>query len=121
MSGRISPTQSMWLRIIERIRKHVDSVFLTIGGILIPLGFYLKIELPQLDDVGTVAVIVGLVAWLLAYYTVKRREKKEQLAKQEEIKTRREEAQANTKLLENIYQELRKLNQGNQHGGITKQ
>ncbi|MDP2856163.1 MAG: hypothetical protein Q8N90_03570 [bacterium] len=99
----------------------MDAVFLTMGGILIPFGFYLKIEQSQLDDVGTVAVIVGLVAWLLAYYTVRRREKKERLERQEELRSRREEAQVNTKLLENIYQELRKLNQGNEHSGTTKQ
>ncbi len=117
MSDRISPTQprQMWLRIVGIIRGHMDAVFLTMGGILIPFGFYLKIEQPQLDDVGTVAVIVGLVAWLMAYYTVRGKEKRERKARQDEVNVRREEAQVNTKLLESIYQELRKLNQGNEH------
>ncbi len=30
----------------------MDALFLTIGGIFIPLGFYLKIEQPQLDNWG---------------------------------------------------------------------
>lgn len=76
---------------------------LTMGGILIPFGFYLKVEQPQLDDVGTIAVIAGLVTWLMAYYTVRCREKKERQEKLEE----RLEYRA---LLNDIRQELKKLN-----------
>ena len=46
MGGRILP------KIIGRMRQHMDAIFLTMGGILIPLGFYLKIEYPQADDAG---------------------------------------------------------------------
>ncbi len=81
----------------------MDAVFLTMGGILIPLGFYLKIEYPQADGYGTVSVLVGLGAWVLAYYFVKSKEKREKLERQEE-------RQENHKLLENIYQELRRFN-----------
>lgn len=111
---------SILLWTTRRIKEHMDAVFLTVGGILIPFGFYLKIEQPQLDDVGTATVIVGLVAWLLAYYKVKSREKREKIERQTEAKLRQEEIQDNHKVLVNIYQELVKLNQGNEHGNTTK-
>jgi len=82
----------------------MDAVFLTMGGILIPLGFYLKIEHPQADNYGTVAVLVGLVMWVLAYYYVKRKEKREKIERQGE----RQETQ---KLLSSIYHELKEFNQ----------
>jgi len=81
----------------------MDVVFLTMGGILIPLGFYLKIEYTQADDYGTAVVLVGLVLWVLAYYYVKRKEKREKIERQEE-------RQENHKLLNSIYQELKRLN-----------
>jgi hypothetical protein len=93
------------LKLFRETIIHMDAVFLTMGGILIPLGFYLKIEQPQLDDVGTASVITGLVVWLLAYYTVKRKEKRERIDRQTE-------RQEDKRLLSDILQELRKLNQG---------
>jgi len=101
------------LRLFREIRIHMDAVFLTMGGILIPLGFYIKIEAPQFDSAGTASVITGLVVWLLAYYTVKRKEKREKKDRQTE---RREDKQ----LLGDILKELRKLNQGSGNHDTTK-
>ncbi len=98
MSGRIL------LNNLGRIKKHMDAVFLTMGGILIPLGFYIKIEYTQADDYGTVAVLVGLVCWLLAYWCVRRKEKRERIEKLEERQEYRN-------LLTEIHQELKELKQ----------
>ena len=94
------------------MKKHMDAVFLTMGGILIPLGFYLKIGYPQADDYGTVSVLGGLVAWLLAYWFVKSKEKRERLERMESKKQERKEREDISKLLLDIHQELRGLNQG---------
>ena len=95
-------------QIVKRIRAHMDAIFLTMGGILIPLGFWLKVEQPQLDNLGTVSVLIGLVLWLLAYFTVKNKEKRERVEKQEE---RQKSFESLTGLLTDIRQELHELNQ----------
>ena len=79
---------------------------MTVGGIHIPLGFYLKIEQPQSEG-GTILVFIGLAAWLAAYWFVKRKQKREQLEKMEQ-----KEKVKLYELLANIHQELQKLNQG---------
>ena len=82
----------------------MDAFCLTVGGIFIPFGFYLKVEQPQLDDVGTALVFAGLAAWLAAYWFIKRKEKREQKERVEQRAEVRE-------LLGNIHQELKKLNE----------
>ena len=90
------------LKIVGRLKKRMDAVFLTMGGILISLGFYIKIEYTQADDYGTASVLVGLVMWVLAYFFVKKKEKRERIERQEE-------RQETHKLLNGIYQELLRL------------
>ena len=91
-----------------------DAVFLTMGGILIPLGFYIKIEHAQDDAWGTWAVIIGLACWLLAYFLVNRKEKKEKLekieAKKQEQIERQKETDKISELLVGIRDELKELN-----------
>lgn len=101
MNGRILLSK------LGGMKKHMDTVFLTMGGILIPLGFYLKLEYPQSDSyyLATTCVIVGAISWLLAYFFVKRKEKREAQERQE---SRREFS----RLLTGIHQELKGLNQG---------
>jgi L-lactate permease len=103
---------SLLRRLVERIRKHMDAVFLTMGGILIPLGFYLKIEQPQLDDIATTVVLLGLVTWVLAYWLVKRKEKRERLERVESREQERKERTEFCNLLIDIRQELKEFNQG---------
>jgi len=88
----------------------MDAFLLTIGGILIPVGFYLKIELPQ-TELGTVLVLVGLAAWLAAYYFVKDRMKKEQKERVEQRADLHKLFTDTHQLLSGIHQELQKLNQ----------
>lgn len=92
-------------RLTGRLKKHMDAVFLTMGGILIPLGFYLKVEHPQSGEAGTACVIAGLIVWLLAYWFVKRKEKREQEERTEQRTEFRE-------LFTDIRGELKKLNEG---------
>jgi len=87
---------------LGRINKHMDAVFLTMGGILIPLGFYLKIEYPQADDYGTASVLVGLATWVLAYWFVKRKEKRERLERVESKEQERKERAEFSKILTDI-------------------
>jgi len=101
--------------LIRRLKEHMDAVNLTIGGIFIPLGFYVMVEKPEWKIIGAVAVIVGILAWLLAYWLVRTREKKERLEKiaervQEQTQRQIERKELNG-LLTNILQELHKLNQ----------
>ena len=79
----------------------MDAIFLTMGGILIPLGFYLKAEYPSLDDYATVAIILGLISWVMAYWLVRQTEKRE-----------RKERKAFYLLLNAIYEELKGLRWG---------
>lgn len=98
--------------IVRRIKGHMDAVFLTMGGILIPLGFYLKIDYAQADNYGTVAVLLGLILWVLAYYMVKRKEGRERAEGRKRDLELEIERQEHTKLLVDIRDELRKLNRG---------
>ena len=98
-------------RIQQRLREHMDALFLTIGGILIPLGFYLKIEQSQLDGVGTAAVLAGLVAWLAAYYFVNDKRKKEQRERVEQRADLHKLFTDTHQLLSDIHQELKRLNE----------
>ena len=77
---------------------NMDALFLTMGGILIPLGFYLKIEASISEPSPTIAVILGLISWLLAYWWVIRREKRDKL-----------ERRALVGLLDQINKELKGL------------
>jgi len=52
----------------------MDAVFLTLGGILIPLGFLLKGQIS--DTYAMTAVTLGLVCWILAYWLVRQKEKR---------------------------------------------
>lgn len=58
-------------RLIGEIKKYMDAVNLTIGGIFIPVGFYIMIEKPEWKIIGAAAVIIGILAWLLAYWIVR--------------------------------------------------
>lgn len=94
----------MFLNIVGRVGRHMDAVFLTMGGILIPVGFYLKVEYTQDEVSGTVCVLVGLLCWILAYYFVKARERRQ-------AREHNEERQKLFKLLTSIEQELSEFNQ----------
>jgi len=88
----------------------MDAVFLTMGGILIPLGFYLKIEHSQDDLWGTACVIFGLLTWLMAYLFVKHRGIKEQKEKIEATDRENQERTRNGELLSDILRELKRFN-----------
>jgi len=62
----------------------VDVLLMTMGGVLIPLGFYILAEYPGLQNHATVAIFVGLAAWLGAYYIVRKKEKREKIERQED-------------------------------------
>ena len=47
------------------------------GGVRKPLGFDLLAEYPDIKNYATVAILIGLVALLRAYYLVRRKEKRE--------------------------------------------
>ena len=57
----------------------MDTLLMTMGAILIPLDFYLLAEYPKLQNHATAIILLGLVAWLTAYYIVRRKEKRERV------------------------------------------
>ena len=65
----------------------MDVFFVTLGGIFVPLGFFLHIEFPQDKWVATAIIVWGLLCWLLGYWFVKkdrlRQEKWEQEREQQ--------------------------------------
>ena len=96
---------------VGRIRMYMDALLLTIGGILIPLGFYLKIEAPDWEPYGSVGILLGMAAWLGAYFFLKDKQHKEKLERQKEEVSRTAERKENTQLLMDIRGELRRMNQ----------
>lgn len=82
----------------------MDTALLTLPAILIPLGFYLIIERPELTYAGPACVMFGLVFWVIAYFRAIRKEKREQEERMEQREELRE-------LLVNIHKELQRLNQ----------
>ncbi len=74
------------LKIVGRTKKHMDTLLMTMGGVLIPLDFYLLAEYPELQNHATTVVFVGLAAWLSAYYIVRKKEKRKKTERQEDRK-----------------------------------
>jgi len=82
----------------------MDALLMVMGGVLVPLGFYLLAEYPDMRDIATAATLVGLAAWLSAYCILRRSEKKEKAEKQ------RDRLEYTT-LLTDIREELKRLNE----------
>lgn len=107
------------LKRLRGLKRYMDAVFLAAGTILVPLGFYLRVEQQALNGLGTGAVLLGLVCWVLAYYVVKGKEKREHLERVKEQKRQNDALQGQHEVLVSILKELEKLNQGRKQGDFT--
>ncbi len=106
----MSKFKTLLLVIVGRLKMYLDALFITIGGILVPLGFYIVVESPSDNSYGTFLVFVGLVLWLLAYWMVRRKENREKIGRIEsEIREnkRREEEQKERKALYDLLIDMR--------------
>lgn len=69
-------------KIVGRIGKYMDAVFMTMGGILVPLGFFLLVARPDIESYGILAVIFGLACWVFAFLLVRQSERLKELQRQ---------------------------------------
>jgi hypothetical protein len=97
--------------VIGGIKEHMDAINLTIGGICVPLGFYLIVEKPELKAFAAVVIILGVAAWLVAYWAVRSKVKQERVERIKETVERRAEHLQLVELLTGILQEIRRANQ----------
>ena len=75
---------SLQNKIVWWLKIYMDKLLVIMGGILITLGFYLLAEYPDIENYATLAIFVGLAAWLCAYYLVRRKEKRERTEREKE-------------------------------------
>ena len=88
----------------------MDAVFLTMGGILVPLGFYLRVEQPNLEPYGSMAILFGLAVWIGAFFFTQAKDRKEARDKAKEEARRNAEHQQDVEIFSAILNELRRLN-----------
>ena len=97
-------------KLIRGTRSHMEQILLTAGGVLMPLGFYLTIERPQVGILGVVFVLLGVGFWLCSYWFARfKRQEEKQERTEREIWLHRE-LQELHQLLANIDKELQRLN-----------
>jgi hypothetical protein len=101
-------------RLIGRVRKHMDTFFMTMGGIFIPLGFAAMAvgkSLSILFFCGVAAVVVGLVAWFKAYNIAQERETKQWADREQDKRNEQNRWEETQRLLTNIHKELQRFNE----------
>jgi hypothetical protein len=99
-------------KLIGRIKEYMDAVFMTIGGVLVPLGFTLLFYSIQsgksdLESYGLISALLGLLCWILSFWFAREKDRKSD-----------QDKAIQTKLLFKIYEEIHNLREAfNRRGG----
>ena len=84
MEASTNKWHSLLNKIVWGLKIYIDTLLVTMGGVRKPLGFDLLAEYPDIKNYATVAILIGLVALLRAYYLVRRKEKRERTEREKE-------------------------------------
>ena len=68
---------SLIKKIWSLVKVHKLGLLVTVGAVLVPLGFVIIIAFPEYKNLCTVLVLLGLAAWLVAYIIADSRDKNE--------------------------------------------
>jgi len=62
-------------RLVGGVKNNMSALMMTVGGLLIPLGFYFIVEYEPLLWYGRIAIVLGIICWGIAVRVVHNEEK----------------------------------------------